>query len=126
MVDTNGKRTVIIGASTNPGRYAFIAAEMLTESGNEIIPVGIKAGSVSGKAILNLRDRPLVQEVDTVTLYIGPRHQPEWYSYILSLKPKRIIFNPGTENREFQQMAEEAGIDVVEGCTLVMLKSHQF
>ena len=120
------KRTVIVGATTDASRYAYLAARMLTEYEHEIIPIGIKKGEVFGKQILNIYDKPEIADVDTVTLYIGPQRQPEWYQYLLSLKPKRILFNPGTENPEFEKMAEDAGIEVVEGCTLVMLRSRQF
>jgi predicted CoA-binding protein len=120
------KKTVIIGATPNPSRYAYLAAQMLTEYNHEIVPLGIQKGNVSGKEILDIRQRPAVNNVDTVTLYIGPQRQPEWYDYILSLKPKRIIFNPGTENDEFEKMAEEKGVEALEACTLVMLRSHQF
>ena len=105
------KKTVIIGATPNTSRYAYLAAEMLTEFEHEIVPVGIKIGEVFGNKILNIREKPVIENVDTVTLYIGPQHQPEWYNYILSLKPKRIIFNPGTENNVFEQLAEEQGVD---------------
>jgi uncharacterized protein len=120
------KKTVIIGATPNPSRYAYIASEMLTEYNHEIVPVGIKTGEVFGKPILDIRKNPEVKDVDTVTLYIGSQHQEEWYKYILGLKPKRIIFNPGTENPEFEKQAENSGIEVVEGCTLVMLRSNQY
>lgn len=120
------KKTVIIGATTNPSRYAFLAAKMLASYNHEIVPVGIKEGAVSGKEILDIFQKPSVPGVDTVTLYIGPHRQPEYYDYILGLKPKRIIFNPGTENPEFESMAEAKGIETVEGCTLVMLRSGQY
>ena len=120
------KKTVIVGATPNTARYAYLAAEMLTEYDHEIVPVGIKTGEVFGKEILNIRQKPVIENVDTVTLYIGPQHQPEWYNYIFSLKPKRIIFNPGTENRVFEQLSEEQGIEVLEACTLVMLRTGQY
>lgn len=120
------KKTVIIGATPNPSRYAYTAARMLTEYQHPIVPVGIKQGAVSEQEILNLREKPSVDEVDTVTLYIGPRHQSEWYEYILGLKPQRIIFNPGTENRELYQRATEQGIEAVEACTLVMLRAGTY
>ncbi|MCA4900938.1 MAG: CoA-binding protein [Bacteroidota bacterium] len=120
------KKTVIIGATTNKDRYAYLAAEMLTEYHHEIVPVGIKKGEVFGKAILEIQTRPEVQDVDTVTMYIGPQHQPEHYQYILSLKPKRVIFNPGTENNEFEKMVEQSGAEAIEACTLVMLRSRQY
>jgi uncharacterized protein len=120
------KKTVIIGATTDPSRYAYLAARMLKQYNHEIVPIGIKKGDVFGTEILNIREKPSVSDVDTVTMYIGPQRQPEWYEYILGLKPKRIIFNPGTENDTLQEMAEQNGIEVVEGCTLVMLRSYQY
>jgi uncharacterized protein len=122
----NTKKTVIIGATPDPSRYAYLAAQMLTSYGHEIVPVGIKTGTVFGVEILDIRQRPVIEGVDTVTLYIGPQRQPEWYDYILSLKPKRIIFNPGTENEEFEKMAEAQSIEATEACTLVLLRSHQY
>jgi len=122
----NTKKTVIIGATPNPSRYAFIAAGMLNEYNHEIVPVGIKKGEVYGKPILDIYQRPQISDVDTVTLYIGPQHQPEHYDYILSLKPRRVIFNPGTENPEFEKMVEESGAEATEACTLVLLRSDQY
>ncbi len=119
-------KTVIIGATPNTNRYAWMAASMLNEYGQEFVPVGVKTGEVLGKPILDIRKLPAINDVHTVTLYIGPRHQPEWYQYILSLKPKRVIFNPGTENREYESMLEANGIEVLEACTLVMLRTGQY
>lgn len=116
------KKTAIIGATTNPGRYAYLAAQLLTNHGHEIVPIGIKKGEVFDQQILDIREKPQVEGIDTVTLYIGPQNQPEWYDYILSLKPKRIIFNPGTENYEFEKLAHKQGIETEEACTLVMLR----
>lgn len=121
-----GKKTLVIGATDNPGRYAYLAANMLAEYKHEVVPMGIKKGQVAGKDILNIREKPKVDKVDTITLYIGPRHQPEWYDYLVGLKPRRIIFNPGTENQEFEKLAKEKGIEVEEACTLVLLRSKQF
>ncbi len=120
------KKTVIIGATTNPGRYAYLAASMLSNYSHDIVPVGLKKGAVFGKEILDILSKPPVTDVDTVTLYIGPQRQPEYYKYILGMKPKRIIFNPGTENQEFERMAEAHGVETVEGCTLVMLRTGQY
>ncbi|MBN8650253.1 MAG: CoA-binding protein [Cytophagales bacterium] len=120
------KKTVIIGATTNPSRYAYLAAEMLTEYNHEIVPVGIKSGVVLGKEILPIQSHPFIQDVDTITLYIGPQHQPEHYEYLLSLKPKRVIFNPGTENPEFEKQVEESGSEAWQACTLVLLRSGQY
>jgi len=120
------KKTVIIGATTNPSRYAYLAAEMLQEYHQEFVPVGIKRGNVLGKEILDLRSRPPIENVDTITLYINPGHQKEWYDYFFKLKPKRIIFNPGTENPELEKSLEEKNIQALEACTLVLLRSGQF
>jgi predicted CoA-binding protein len=120
------KKTVIIGATTDRSRYAYLAASMLTNYQHKIVPIGIKKGEVFGEEILDIREKPEVSDVDTVTMYIGPQRQPEWYNFILGLNPKRIIFNPGTENETLESLAEERGIEVVEGCTLVMLRSNQY
>ena len=116
--------TLILGATPNPDRYANIAAHRLTRHGHPIINVGIKTGEVAGVEILN--GKPDVPEVDTVTLYVGPKHQPDYYDWLLRVAPKRLIFNPGTENPELMRLAREAGIEVVVGCTLVMLASDQY
>jgi predicted CoA-binding protein len=120
------KKTVIIGATTNTTRYAYLAAHMLQEYNHEFVPVGIKKGEVLGIPILPMDEKPSIDRVDTVTLYIGPQHQSEWYAYILSLNPHRIIFNPGTENPDFQKLAEDKKIEAIEACTLVMLRSGQY
>jgi len=120
------KKTVIVGATPNTARYAYMAAGRLLSAGHEIVPLGIRRGSLFGKEILDIREKPPINGVDTITLYIGPQRQAEWYDYLLSLKPKRIIFNPGTENEELIRRAESEGVEAVEGCTLVMLRSDQY
>lgn len=120
------KKTVILGASTNPSRYAYAAASMFYERGFPFVPVGIKKGVVFGQPILDLREKPFIENVDTITLYLGPENQKEWMDYILSLKPKRIIFNPGTENRDLMELARKKDIIVLQACNLVMLSTGQF
>lgn len=120
------KKTVIIGATSNTSRYAYLAAEMLDQYQHEFVPVGIRKGVVFGRSILNIFEKPMISDIDTITLYIGPQRQPEWYEYILSLKPNRIIFNPGTENPEFEMKASLIGVQTLEACTLVMLRTGQF
>ena len=115
------KKTAILGATPNPNRYAYLAAERLTAKNHEIVPIGIKRGNLFGEEILNLKEKPKVEGINTVTMYIGPQNQPEWEDYILSLNPKRIIFNPGSENPTLAKKAKEVGIDVQYACTLVML-----
>lgn len=121
-----GKKTVIIGATPDRSRYAYLAAQMLSQYQHEIVPVSIKTGEVLGNEILDLRKKPAIEDVDTVTMYIGTRNQADWIDYILSLKPKRIIFNPGTENYDFEERAEARGIEALQACTLVMLRTGQY
>lgn len=113
------KKTLVLGATPNPARYAYLAAHALTRHGHEVVPVGIHQGEVAGKPIHT--NMPEISDVDTVTLYLNPRNQQPYYGYIISLQPKRIIFNPGAENPELIRLAKEKGIETVEGCTLVML-----
>ena len=113
------KKTIVLGATPNPARYAYLATLRLAQYGHEVIPVGIRQGSIGGIEIQN--GTPAVEGVDTVTLYLNAGRQQAYYEYILSLKPKRIIFNPGAENPELAEMAEAAGIETAEACTLVML-----
>jgi len=117
------KKTVLLGATPNPARYAYLAAERLTNHNENFVPVGIKKGEVFGQEILDLRTRPEIEDVDTVTLYLNPTNQKEWEAYILSLKPKRIIFNPGTENPSLAEKAQAQGVETENACTLVMLGS---
>jgi predicted CoA-binding protein len=114
------KKTLILGASTNPERYAYKATVKLANHGHEVFPVGIKKGSIDGYPILN--NTPTIDNIDTVTLYVGPQNQPEYYDYILKeICPKRIIFNPGTENEELISLANKKGIETEIACTLVLL-----
>jgi predicted CoA-binding protein len=115
------RKTVIVGATPNPNRYAFLAAEKLTEHGEAFVPIGIKSGHVFGQTILDLRTKPNISDVDTLTMYLNADHQREWTDYLLSLKPRRIIFNPGAENPEFTEKAKALGIETENACTLVML-----
>lgn len=120
------KKTVVFGATPNSGRYAFLAANLLREYKYSIVPVGIKKGNVAGQEILDLRQKPEIKDVDTITLYVGSRNLPEWHDYILGLKPKRIVFNPGTEDPELEKKAQNSDIETVYGCTLVMLRSNTY
>lgn len=118
------KKTLVLGASDNPARYAYKAVHSLKRHGHDVVPVGLRKGQIAGIDIHT--DRPTDAEIDTVTLYVGPQNQPTWYDYILDLKPKRIIFNPGTENPELERMAQERGIETEEACTLVLLSIGQY
>ena len=120
------KKTVVIGASPNTSRYSNLACQMLDDAGHEFVPVGIKKGEILSKPILNLKDKPTIEQVHTVTLYLNPTNQKEWYDYILSLTPQRLIFNPGTENSEFGKLAEDLKIEVEYACNLVLIQTGQF
>lgn len=120
------KKAVVIGASPEASRYSNLASHMLHNAGFEFVPVGIKKGEILGKTILNLRNKPAIENVHTVTLYLSPVNQKEWYDYILGLNPHRLIFNPGTENPELIELAKSKGIEVENACSLVLIQTGQF
>ncbi|MDA0314547.1 MAG: CoA-binding protein [Bacteroidetes bacterium] len=122
----NSKLTLVVGATNNPERYAYKAAELLQSKGFDFLPIGIKKGMVLGKEILDLHQLPSLTGIHTLTLYLGPENQSEWIDYLIGIKPVRVLFNPGTENPLFFQKAREAGIDVQNVCTLVILTTGQF
>ncbi len=120
ILDHQSKKTVVIGASPRPFRYSYAAVTELSRFGHNVTAIGLREEQI-GKTPIQT-GFPIVENVDTVTLYIGPRNQPPYYDYILNrLKPKRLIMNPGTENNELKVLATEKKIDVVENCTLMML-----
>ena len=118
------KKTLILGASSNPERYSYLAAERLIAHGHEIELIGKRTDVVFGKTIDT--EKKAFDDIDTVTLYLSEKFQPEYYDYIISLKPARVIFNPGTENIKFEELLKANNIDVVENCTLIMLRSGRF
>lgn len=122
MSDT--KLTLVIGASEKPERFSNKAIRRLRRYGHPVEAIGLRPGEVEG--VVFRTGLPELKGIDTITLYIGPARQPQYYDYLLGLKPKRIIFNPGTENPEFIQKAKELGIEPVVNCTLVMLDSGLF
>ncbi len=118
------KKTVIIGATNNPERYAYKAAQMIGEYGHEFIPSGITKGQLFGKDIIT--EQTIFKDVDTITMYVGSANQEGWYQYILDTKPNRVIFNPGTENPVLYEKLEANGISYEEACTLVLLRTGGF
>ncbi|QMW00251.1 CoA-binding protein [Spirosoma foliorum] len=118
-MDTNAKKTLVIGATEKSGRYANLAAYSLLRHGHEIELLGLKEGQIEGNTIHI--GEPALEDIDTVTMYVGPQNQPQLYDYIKSLKPRRVIFNPGAENPEFEKQLQAEGIEPIEACTLVML-----
>lgn len=118
------KKTLVLGASSNPSRYSFLAMNRLKAHRHPVVAVGRKEDEVAG---IHISKTPVLEDgVDTVTLYLNPTHQKEYYDYILGLQPQRIIFNPGTENPELMKLAKERGIEPVVACTLVMLATGQY
>jgi predicted CoA-binding protein len=125
-VEMSEKLTLIVGATPNKSRYAFVAANYLKNAQIPFIPLSIKKGEVLGENILDLREKPDLKDIHTITLYLNENHQAEWEDYLLSLNPKRIIFNPGAENFSLAKKANEKGIEVLNACTLVMISTGQF
>jgi uncharacterized protein len=118
------KNTVVLGASPNPSRYSFLAVNRLLAHGHNVIPIGRRKGKINNADIIT--DKVLTENVDTVTLYLNAQNQKQYYDYILSLHPKRIIFNPGAENEELAMLATQNNIKPIEACTLVLLSTNQY
>ncbi len=118
------KKTLVIGASTNPARYSYFAIHKLRSYGHDVVALAKRAGQVADVSIQT--EFPKEKDIHTVTLYVGPKNQPEYYDEVLNLNPKRVIFNPGTENDEFRKKLTSAGVEAIEACTLVMLNTGQF
>ncbi|NQU55040.1 MAG: CoA-binding protein [Bacteroidetes bacterium] len=118
------KRTLVIGASTNPARYSHMAIHSLQKHENDVVALAKRSGKVADISIQT--ELPTSENIHTVTLYIGSQRQPEYYNYLLELNPKRLIFNPGTENNELVEKLKSKGIETFEACTLVMLSTGQY
>ena len=118
------KKTLVIGASEKPERYSFKAITKLTEYGHPVEALGLRNGEVAG--VIFKTGEPVLKDIDTVAMYVRPARQPAFYDYIVSLKPKRILFNPGTENSEFYEIAKQNNIKIEEACTLVLLSIGQY
>ena len=120
----NTKKTLVLGASPNPQRYSYIAINRLRSHNHPTVAIGRRKGMV-GDIDIDMERRP-IEGVDTITLYLNASNQKQYYDYILSLKPKRIIFNPGAENDELYDLARKNGIQPMEACTLVLLSTGQY
>lgn len=118
------KKTVVLGASQNEERYSNMAVKKLVAHNHPVTAIGNKEGIINDIKII--KENPSLNDVDTVTLYLNPENQKPYYDYILSLNPKRIIFNPGTENDELESLAAAKGIKTMEACTLVLLSTNQY
>ena len=118
------KKTLVLGASPNSARYSYLAVEQLRNLKHPVVGIGKRKGNVADVIIDT--GQPHIEDVDTVTMYLNASNQQQYYQYILSLHPKRIIFNPGAENDELAQLAIKNGIQIQEACTLVLLSTGQY
>lgn len=118
------KKTLVLGASMEPSRYSNILIHRLHDAGYPIVAIGRNMGFIADVPITDSKEKH--EDVDTVTMYINPLHQKEYYDYIIGLRPKRVIFNPGSENPEFYPLLKNAGIEVEEACSLVLLATNQY
>jgi predicted CoA-binding protein len=117
-------KTLVLGASTNQKRYSFKAIERLQKYGHEVVAIGGRVGNIGNITITT--DKLLFLDIHTIAMYLSPDRQKEYYDYIISLKPNRIIFNPGTENPLFAKKAKENGIKTYNSCVLVMLTQNKY
>ena len=118
------RKVMVLGASPNRQRFSHTCVKSLIRYGYEVVPLGIREGKIAGQSIL--QGKPALKDIHTVTLYLNARNQENYYDYILGLRPKRIIFNPGAENPTLKEKALQKEIEVVEDCTLIMLNSGSF
>lgn len=116
-------KTLVLGASPSPDRYSYKAVENLHKKGEEVIAIGQRLGNIGDVEIIQ---KFVYDDIDTVTLYLNPELHRFYIDYILDIKPKRVIFNPGTENPEFEKLLEERGIKAERACTLVLLSTNQY
>lgn len=124
MSSLNNKRTLVLGASTNPSRYANICIRELVRNKIPVSAIGLRPGNVAGVEIQT--GQPLLPEIHTITLYIGAHKQSQFFDYIIDLNPRRIIFNPGTWNPALETLAIKHGIEAISECTLMMLSGNRF
>lgn len=118
------KPTLVIGASTNPDRYSYMAIKSLVVNQYQVFALGLREGNAHGVSIE--RPFPDIPHVHTITMYVGKRNQPFYYNFIMSLKPKRVIFNPGSENHELEQILMAGNTEVLHACTLVLLQQGSY
>jgi len=118
------KKTLVLGASTKPERYSYKAIRMLVEKGHSVLAIGQNAGEVAGIKI-QTKTIPL-KNINTISLYLNPLRQRDYYNYIVESKPKRVVFNPGTENPELYQLLQLNAIQYEIACTLVLLTTNQY
>ena len=118
------KSTLVIGASLKESRYSNRCVKTLVSGHFPVTAIGLREGLIDEIPVQS--GFPVLENIHTVTLYLGPENQATWYDYIMKLNPERVVFNPGTENREFEDMLSVAGIEVVEDCTIMMVQGGRY
>jgi len=118
--------TLVLGASPQADRYSYLAVSLLKQMGYAVYALGGRTGMIDGVMIHTQWEALPADPIDMITLYLGAERQRAYYTYLLSAHPKRIIFNPGAENDELEQLAQAAGIQTLQACTLVMLRTNQY
>ena len=118
------KKTLVIGASDSPSRYSYHAIHRLTANNHEVKAIGSKLGAIGAVNIGAVQEK--FKDIDTVTIYLNKRHQEKYYEYIIGLNPKRVLFNPGTQNLEFEKLLTKHNISFEQACTLVLLSTNQY
>ena len=118
------KKTLVIGASLKPNRYSNLAINRLITYQHTVVAIGLRKGVVAGVEIAT--EKIPFENIHTVTLYLNPQRQEEYFDYVISLKPKRVIFNPGTENPAFYKLLQQNNVEVEVACTLVLLSTNQY
>jgi len=119
----NNLKTLVMGASTNPVRYSNMATKRLQDKGHRVVAYGLKKGEIGSIAITQELPK---EGIDTVTLYLNPKNQEEYYNYLMELNPRRVIFNPGTENPTLVNLLKQSNISFEVACTLVLLNTDSY
>ena len=117
-------KIMVLGASPNPERFSYMAVKRLINKGYEVEAIGIRKGNIEGVEIQT--NKIPIQGIHTILMYIAPKKQPEYYNYIVHLNPKRVIFNPGTENPELVNLLSAYKIEICFDCALIMLTNDTF
>jgi uncharacterized protein len=120
----NAKKTLVLGASSNPSRYSFLAINRLREHQHPVVAIGKRPTLVADVPVQT--EPETFEDLDTITIYLNTENQKNYYDYILARHPRRVIFNPGAENPEFEKLLRDNGIQTQEACTLVLLSTGQF
>jgi len=118
------KKTLVLGGSINPGRYANKAIRKLRSYGHTVVSVGNKEGTVED--VIIRKGTPFFNDLHTITVYLSAKNQKQYYDYLIGMQPERIVFNPGAENQELAELARKNNIEVIEYCTLILLDTHTF